>query len=161
MRARTATVLIGAVFASTAVHAAMQLPATVATPAPETLLRPIGLFDWLFGGSEQSPAPQSPSRPAPRDEEELPRPLPQRHSRALLRPTELCAFGCAMAFISRSVSLRRAKSLAVMPNAASTNARALTFVRVPQSRRRHRADAGSPWRGVHQSPHGLSLSKQL
>ena len=80
MRARTATVLIGAVFASTAVHAAMQLPATVATPAPETLLRPIGFFDWVFGGSEQSPAPQSPSRPAPRDEEELPRPLPQRHS---------------------------------------------------------------------------------
>ena len=73
MRARAATVLIEVVFATPVVHAAMQIPATVATPAPDILLRPIGLFDWLFGGAQQSaPEPVPPTR-----EEEAPHPQPR------------------------------------------------------------------------------------
>jgi hypothetical protein len=60
MRARTDTVLLGVVFAATAVDAAVQMPAA---PASENLVRPIGLLDWLFGNS------QPPSRARPREEE--------------------------------------------------------------------------------------------
>src|SRR4051812_3771435 len=93
MRARAAIVLIGVVFATTAVEAAMQLPAVVATPAPETLQRPIGLFDWLFGGSQEAPNSTPPSRPMLRQEQEAPQPPRQSQSAAATYRT-LCVRLC-------------------------------------------------------------------
>jgi hypothetical protein len=73
-------IFLGALVTATAVDAAVQTPARTAS-APENIVHPIGLFDWLFGDlPRRAPEPQPLPRPTTRDEDETPRPQPRRQS---------------------------------------------------------------------------------
>jgi hypothetical protein len=65
--------VLAAAVAIGAVNARAQLSRMPAQPPSNDLVRNVGLFDWLFGGSPQPPTPPSPSREGmPRDEPERP-----------------------------------------------------------------------------------------